>query len=134
MEKIPAQTCKAYWIVPPVRIENNCLEIIHKSAQYFDLKSMDLMTRKKTRKLVIPRMMIMHALYFNSKLKPTMKYIGKLFNRDHTTVLNAIKTMEDLCEFDDDMFQKLRLFHEHIYGHVDYFNAGIRQKKQLIKI
>jgi chromosomal replication initiation ATPase DnaA len=134
MEKIPAQTCKAYWIVPPVRQENNCLDIIHQAADYFQLRGPDLMTRKKTRDLALPRMIIMHALYFNSKLRPNMKYIGKLFNRDHTTVVHAIQMIQNLCEVDEATFRKVREFHEHIYGHVDYFNSGIRQKKRVIKL
>lgn len=134
MNKIPAQTCKAYWIVPPVRKENNCMEIVEKSAHYFCFEVSRLVTRSRLRELSIPRMIIMHGLYFNTKLKPSMKYIGKIFNRDHTTVINAIKAVKNMCETDDDMFLKVKEYHEHIYGHLDYFNAGIRKKKQLIKL
>jgi len=134
MNKIPAQTCKAYWIVPPVRKENNCMDIVERSADYFCYDAAKLVTRSKIREVAVPRMMIMHALYHNSKLKPTMKYIGKLFNRDHTTVIHAIENVKNMCETDDQMFLKVKEYHEHIYGHLDYFNAGIRKKKQLIKL
>ena len=132
--KIPSQSCKAYWIVPPVRRVTNCADIIERAADYFGVKSKDMMTQKRTRELAYPRMMIMHVLYYNTKIKPTMKYIGKLFNRDHTTVLNALRQIENFSQTDDKFTKRLRDFHDHIYGHLDYFHLGVKEKKQIIKI
>ena len=132
--KIPAQTCRAYWIVPPVRRVTNCADIIERSAEYFGVKSKDLVTQKRNKEFLFPRMMIMHVLYYNKKIKPSTSYIGKLFNRDHSTVLNSLKQIDNFALTDDVFIKKLRDFHEHIYGHLDYFHLGVKEKKQIIKI
>lgn len=66
--------------------------------------------KSKTRKgpIVIPRLLTMHILKSNTLL--TLKEIGIVFNRDHTTVINAIKSTSNMLETDCDFkeeYQKL---------------------------
>ena len=66
--------------------------------------------KSKTRKgpIVIPRLLTMHILKSNTLL--TLKEIGIAFNRDHTTVINAIKSTSNMLETDCNIkeeYQKL---------------------------
>lgn len=66
--------------------------------------------KSKTRKgpIVIPRLLTMHILKSNTLL--TLKEIGIAFNRDHTTVISAIRSTNNMLETDCNIkeeYQKL---------------------------
>jgi chromosomal replication initiator protein len=66
--------------------------------------------KSKSRKSVfaIPRLLTLHILRYNTLL--TLDEIGIAFNRDHTTVINAIKSTNNMLQTDYDFkedYQKL---------------------------
>jgi chromosomal replication initiator protein len=51
----------------------------------------DMMSGSRRRTIVLPRMVLMYKLYQTGF---TLTEVGALFNRDHTTVINAIRKIE----------------------------------------
>ncbi|HCZ16612.1 MAG TPA: chromosomal replication initiator protein DnaA, partial [Candidatus Accumulibacter sp.] len=71
-------------------------------ADYFKMKVADLFSRKRTRVIVRPRQIAMWL----AKNLTTLSYpaIGAAFGgRDHTTVLHAVRTIDDLRTRDNDL-------------------------------
>lgn len=75
-------------------------EIIIKTAcEYFRLELDDIKGKCRKRELVFPRQVIMYFL--TEYTDQTYLVIGKLFNRDHTTVIHSKDAIKDLMTFDD---------------------------------
>ncbi|TAG68076.1 MAG: chromosomal replication initiator protein DnaA, partial [Runella slithyformis] len=79
-------------------------------ADYFDVSISDLKSKSRKKELVYPRQM---AMYFAKELTPLpLKSIGYHFGgRDHSTVIHAIQTINDLITQDEvvnEAVQKLR--------------------------
>jgi len=60
----------------------------------------DIMSSTRRRVVVLPRMVLMYKLYQTGF---TMTEVGAIFNRDHTTVLNAIRKIEAQKDLYDDI-------------------------------
>ena len=60
----------------------------------------DLFTERRWQKLVIPRQVAMFLIYRHTK--HATPGIGKIFNRDHSTVVYAVHKIHDLVEQGDD--------------------------------
>lgn len=60
----------------------------------------DMMSGSRRRTIVLPRMVLMYKLYQTGF---TMTEVGAIFNRDHTTVLNAIRRIEAQKDLYDDI-------------------------------
>jgi len=76
------------------------MENIQKSvAEYYKLRVVDLLSRRRTRMIARPRQM---AMALSKELtEHSLPEIGEAFGgRDHTTVLHACRTIEKLCETD----------------------------------
>lgn len=75
--------------------------------------SVDQMTSKcRTMEIKTPRQIAIEMIRRKSTL--TLKQIGKLFNRDHTTVLSSIDTVTNLKRFDKLFLSK----YDNILGNV----------------
>lgn len=74
-------------------------KIQQKVAEYYQLRVTDLLSRKRPAKIVIPRQI---AMYLCRMLTDhSLAHIGDSFGgRDHGTVINAIKAVENLIEQD----------------------------------
>lgn len=59
----------------------------------------EVISKSRTQDLTAIRMVAMWALRRNTEI--TLKTIGNLFNRDHTTVIHACQTVERLISADD---------------------------------
>jgi chromosomal replication initiation ATPase DnaA len=58
-------------------------------AQAFDINIDDIMSSRRTTAVVVPRMV---AMFFCREMTPHgLPTIGRLFKRDHTTILNAVE-------------------------------------------
>lgn len=70
--------------------------------QYYSLERLDLVSARRTKNIVRPRQC---AMYLCKKLTPrSLPEIGRRFgNRDHTTVLHAVRKVEELIEIDNKM-------------------------------
>lgn len=58
----------------------------------------DFMSKLKTRNIAIARQMAIYLI--KNKTDMTLKEIGSMFNRDHTTVIYAVETIKDLISYD----------------------------------
>ena len=72
--------------------------IINFAAEYFHISVKDMVSKSRKREIVQARMTVMNVLYVNKGISVTR--IGQLFNRDHTTVVNAKKVVANLIETD----------------------------------
>lgn len=82
--------------------------IIEFSANHFGFTLDELKVKHgtkgaKRRELAIARQITMNALRVHTNL--TIKSIGEIFNRDHTTVINAFKVVKDF-RFIDRIFER----------------------------
>jgi len=60
----------------------------------------DMMSGSRKRTIVLPRMVLMYKLYQTGF---TLTEVGAIFNRDHTTVINAIRQIEAQKDLYDDI-------------------------------
>ena len=74
-------------------------EIQKKVAEYFNIKFNDMVSVRRSRVVARPRQV---AMYLSKTYTPkSLPEIGRLFGgRDHTTVMHAIKKVEELCQSD----------------------------------
>jgi chromosomal replication initiator protein len=87
-------------------------EIQRKVADYYGLRLSDLLSERRSRDVARPRQI---AMYLAKKLTPrSLPEIGRRFgNRDHTTVMHAVKKVDELrgkdSEIDSDVATLARL-------------------------
>ena len=60
----------------------------------------DMMSGSRKRSISLPRMVLMYKLYQTGF---TLAEVGAIFNRDHTTVINAIRKIEAQKDLYDDI-------------------------------
>jgi chromosomal replication initiator protein len=60
----------------------------------------DMMSGSRKRTIVLPRMVLMYKLYQTGF---TLTEVGAIFNRDHTTVINAVRKIEAQKDLYDDI-------------------------------
>lgn len=73
-------------------------EILRKVAERYNLRMAEMMSKRRDRSIARPRQIAMYlAKMLTTKSLPE---IGRAFDRDHTTVIHAVKKVEDLCETD----------------------------------
>ena len=72
------------------------------TSNFFSISLSDMLSPRRSRPLARPRQM---AMYLAKKLTPrSLPEIGRKFaNRDHTTVIHAVKTIEKLIENNDEL-------------------------------
>ncbi len=77
-------------------------EIQRKVAEYYTLKMSDLLSARRAREVARPRQV---AMYLAKKLTPrSLPEIGRRFGgRDHTTVMHAVKRIEELRAADSEL-------------------------------
>jgi len=75
-------------------------------SNYFNIALSEMLSQRRSRPLARPRQI---AMYLSKKMTPrSLPEIGRRFaNRDHTTVIHAVKTITRLSEQDDEMKKNL---------------------------
>ena len=68
-------------------------------AQYFKIKVEALLSKKRTRDLVVPRQIAMYLCRTLTDI--SLPNIGSCFGRDHTTVMHACTTIEEEMKKDN---------------------------------
>ena len=71
-------------------------------SNFFNISLSDMLSQRRSRPLARPRQI---AMYLSKKMTSrSLPEIGRRFsNRDHTTVIHAVKTISRLSEQDDEM-------------------------------
>ena len=74
-------------------------EIQKKVSEYFNIRPNDMVSIRRSRVVARPRQV---AMYLSKTFTPkSLPEIGRLFGgRDHTTVMHAVKKVEELCKQD----------------------------------
>ena len=74
----------------------------HELSNYFNISLSEMLSQRRSRPLARPRQI---AMYLSKKMTTrSLPEIGRRFaNRDHTTVIHAVKTISRLSEQDDEM-------------------------------
>lgn len=87
-------------------------DILEVTADYYGLKISDLKSVRRERRIARPRQMAMYL----SKLLTSLSLpdIGMHFERDHTTILHAIRTIEDLVAKDEQLQDDLERLSVHL--------------------
>lgn len=73
--------------------------VIKSTCEQFNIELVKLQSKSRQRKVVFPRQVIMYFLTEYTDM--TYLEIGKIFNRDHTTVIHSKDTIKDLMTTDD---------------------------------
>ena len=76
-------------------------DILAITSEYFQLKPVDLKSSARTNSISYPRNIAMYML--RQKTSLSLNEIGAYFNRDHSTVLAAIKKISTLIENDEEL-------------------------------
>lgn len=79
--------------------------IAQKICNEYNVSFEEIKSVEKTRRLNKPRAIIFFAL--NIYKKRSLVWIGKRFNRDHSSVLHAIKTLKAECQVNSEVRQEL---------------------------
>ena len=77
-------------------------------ARHYNVSKTELLSNRRTRTIVKPRQI---AMYLSKVMTPrSLPEIGRRFGgRDHTTVLHAVRKIEDLSGNDNTLAQELEL-------------------------
>jgi chromosomal replication initiator protein len=77
-------------------------------ARHYNVSKTELLSNRRTRTIVKPRQV---AMYLSKVMTPrSLPEIGRRFGgRDHTTVLHAVRKIEDLSGSDNTLAQELEL-------------------------
>ncbi len=78
-------------------------EIQRVTADYYHIKLSDIQSARRDRKIARPRQMAMYLAKTATAL--SLPDIGRRFGRDHTTVMHAVKTIENLMSRDKQLCQ-----------------------------
>lgn len=82
-------------------------EIQNKTAEYFKIRLADLRSSRRDRNIARPRQI---AMYLAKQLTVrSLPDIGRKFGRDHTTVMHAVKTIENLMQTDSVLREDITL-------------------------
>ncbi len=83
-------------------------EIIRKCCQHYNIRMTDMLSPRRARAVARPRQI---AMYLSKMLtQRSLPDIGRKFGgRDHTTVLHAVRKIEQLCETDSGMAEDIEL-------------------------
>jgi chromosomal replication initiator protein len=82
--------------------------IQHVVARHYDISVIDLLSHRRTARIVAPRQV---AMYLAKRLTlKSLPEIGRRFNgRDHTTVLHAVRKIEGLLQHDADVSHEINV-------------------------
>ena len=87
--------------------------IIEVVTGYYGVKLTDLQSKRRHRSVAIPRQVCMSLCRRHTRF--SLEEIGGYFGgRDHTTVMHAVKTIENRCETDADFSQVMRRLDEQV--------------------
>lgn len=86
--------------------------IVKKIAKNFNISVDDIKSQKRQKNVLVPRHISMYLIKNN--LMITYDAIGKIFDRDHTTVISAIKKIESQLETDKEFVKQIEELNRNI--------------------
>lgn len=86
-------------------------DIQHEVARYYDVSLVEMLSPRRTARIVRPRHVAMYLA--KTRTLRTLPEIGRRFGgRDHTTVLHAVRSIEEDMMMDADLEQEIRELNE----------------------
>lgn len=85
--------------MPPITLD----EIINFAAKVTGITSEDIKSKKRDSEYTRGRMLYCYYAYKNYPALYNLTKIGRAVNRDHTTVIHAVKTFESLLSIEDEI-------------------------------
>lgn len=84
-------------------------DLLNRSSLYFEISVEHLVSSHRMREYVVARHMIIYAIrdFFPEF---TLKSIGKMFNRHHSSVIHAIQSVSDLKSIDKKFEAELSIY------------------------
>lgn len=76
-------------------------------ADVFEIDANDLLSQRRAREYARPRQALCALL--KEYTRKSLPDIGRLMNRDHTTVMHAIRRVPDICKKDYEFAEKLQI-------------------------
>lgn len=100
------QTHMNYFTIPGIKSayrhqagpELNVGVVLKTVCKHFSVTLVQLKSKRRDRLIAWPRQLAMHYLFFHCGINKVQ--IGKMFNRDHTTVIHSLRTIRDLMKTD----------------------------------
>jgi len=97
-------------------------EIIRNACDFIGVSVELLQSHRRDLYLVDARRLLVGILYYDMSYRLTKREIGKfLGNRDHTTIINLLKTLHRICETEEPFKNRYYDLHMHVYGNDRYF-------------
>ncbi|KPJ57564.1 hypothetical protein AMJ49_00365 [Parcubacteria bacterium DG_74_2] len=87
-------------------------KIIQATAEFYDLKEKDLLSKSRRKEIVKPRQIAMYLL--RKELKGSFPFIGRKLKKDHTTVIYAFEKISKTIEKNEDLNQEINMIKERI--------------------
>lgn len=101
-------------IISTPKKKTNLKNIIKEVAEFYDIKTVDLVDHSRKKELVYPRQISMYLI--REELNSSYPHIGeKLGGRDHTTVMYACQKINKEIENNESLQQEINLIKERIY-------------------
>lgn len=121
---VTSKKVAVYGIPGMIRRHITPLDIDQLVAEHWGIAVADMSKHTRRREVVAPRQM---AMYFQKTYtRQSLSEIGRRYgNKDHSTVLHACRTVENL--FDTDM--KYRHFFEEVQASIEYFRKMLPPAK-----
>lgn len=91
----------------PAKAQTSIQTIIDRVSEFYEVPISMLLSRKRTRSIALPRHVGMHLA--RKLTRHSLEEIGGYFGgRDHTTVMYAVRTIEDQCSLDAGLNAQVR--------------------------
>lgn len=84
------------------------MDLLNEVSKYTGVDVIDMKSQSRIREICFARHLYHYAAMVTSSL--SLKRIGELTNRDHTTVLHSIRAIENMRECDSDYRRKIDHF------------------------
>ena len=88
--------------------------IIKEVSNFYNISAEKLSSHSRSRDMVLPRQVAMYMM--RSLLGYSLPEIGKIFSRDHTTVLHSINKIEDYLKTSSEMDNTIKTLTSNIRG------------------
>jgi len=91
---------------------------------YYGVTVHDLVSLKRNRIFVEPRHLVFWLLYESKQFRYTLYEIGKVMSRDHSTVIHANKTINNIIEFDKEKKEEYNALKDKIFNYICKTNTN----------
>lgn len=91
-------------------------DIINSCALYYNVSVNDIKGRSRSRNIAVPRQIAMYLM--RMELDMSLEEIGKVFDRDHATVINSVHKISELSHTDESIMKAISYIKKKISGRV----------------